>query len=69
VSSAFHWCVAGFFGVFCFVFQCSLCPVCPCGVFGSVFLVCASVRVEGKLFQVSGEEGAAFLFRVSGMRG
>jgi len=27
--------------------------------------MCASVRVEGKLFQVNGEEGAAFPFRVS----
>ena len=37
----------------------------PCGVLVSAFLMCASVRIAGKLFEVSGEKGAVFPFRVA----
>ena len=36
-----------------------------CGAFVSAFFMSASVRVEGKLFELSGEKGVVFPFRVS----
>ena len=33
----------------------------PCGILVPAILMCASVRVEGKLFEVSREKGAVFL--------
>lgn len=66
-SSAFCFSVGVLLLLWCvlFVLQCFLNLLCFFVAFGSAFLMCASVRVEGKLFEVSGKEGAAFPFRVS----
>ena len=37
----------------------------PCGILVPAIHMCASMRVEGKLFEVSGEKGVVFPFRVA----
>ena len=36
-----------------------------CGISTPIIIMCASVRVEGKLFEVSGDKGPVLPFRVA----